>query len=391
MRRVLQDERGMALAVAIFAMVVVGALVAGAFFAGTQEQRVGENQRRVQTSFGVAEAGAQETVLSWDPSTKNKRPLYCPCVGGDSVPIPSVGADTVAPGGSGRYFGNSYKLGPNIFLIDVTGRDKASAAGAIAGGGGARQRIGMITRIAPVDFGIHASLTTQGSVNLTGNADVNGNDQVPTGWTSCDPAGPAQPGVRDQGGNVTTGGNGAIQGNPPIVNDPTINNSTFTTFGGATFAQLAARATITVPGGNYSTAPVANGALCDKTVLTNWGDGMNPLGACASYFPIIHATGTITLNNTQGQGILLVDGDLNIQGSYQFFGIVIIQGDLKTAGGGSTDAHFWGGVMARNADLSTQNLSGKATLNYSSCSINAVLQATSPISMMRSRGWAQLY
>jgi len=136
---------------------------------------------------------------------------------------------------------------------------------------------------------------------------------------------------------------------------------------------------------------VANGGVCDKTVLTNWGDGMNPLGACASYFPIVHVTGTITLNNTQGQGILLVDGDLNVQGSYQFFGIVIIQGDLKTAGGGSTDAHFWGGVMAKNADLSTQNLSGKATLNYSSCSINAVLQATSPISMMRSRGWAQLY
>jgi hypothetical protein len=387
MKRILRDERGMALAVAIFAMVVVGALVAGAFFAGTQEQRVGENQRRVQTSFGVAEAGAQETVLRWDSPTRNGRPVYCPCPGGDSVPI----ADTVAPNGSGRYFGNSFKLGPNIFLIDVTGRDKASAAGAIAGGGGARQRIGMITRVAPVDFGIHASLTTQGSVNLTGNADVNGNDQIPTGWANCDVAGPAQPGVRDQGGNVTTGGNGAIQGNPPIVNDPTINNNTFTAFGGATYAQMTARATITVPAGNYSTAPVVNGAVCDKTVLTNWGDGMNPLGQCASYFPIIHATGTITLNNTQGQGILLVDGDLNIQGSYQFFGIVIIQGDLKTAGGGSTDAHFWGGVMARNADLSTQNLSGKATLNYSSCSINAVLQATSPISMMRSRGWVQLY
>ena len=54
MRRILQDERGMALAVAIFALVVVGAMVAGAFFAGTQEQRVGENQRRVQTSFGIA-------------------------------------------------------------------------------------------------------------------------------------------------------------------------------------------------------------------------------------------------------------------------------------------------------------------------------------------------
>jgi hypothetical protein len=47
--------------------------------------------------------------------------------------------------------------------------------------------------------------------------------------------------------------------------------------------------------------------------------------------------------------------------------------------------------MAKNADLSTQNLSGHATLNYSSCSILSALQGTSPISMMRSRGWVQLY
>src|SRR5437667_182263 len=383
MRRVLQDERGMALAVAIFALVVVGALVAGAFFAGTQEQRVGENQRRVQTSFGVAEAGAQERVLSWDPGTMNRRPQYP----ADSVAI----ANTPAPSGSGSYGGYSYRVGPNLFPIDVTGRDRASAAGAIAGGGGARQRIGMITRIAPVDFGIKASLTTQGLVSMSGNANINGADQIPTGWTSCDPPGPAQAGVRDNGGNVTESGNATVVGTPPVVNDPTVTNNTFTAFGGATYAQLAARATLTIPPGNYSTGPVVTNGVCDKTVLTNWGDGMNPASACADYFPIIHVPGTITLNNTQGQGILLVDGDLNIQGSYQFFGIVVVQGDLKTAGGGSTDAHFWGGVMAKNADLSEQNLSGKATLNYSSCSINAVLQATSPISMMRSRGWTQLY
>ena len=387
MRRVLQDERGMALAVAIFALVVVGALVAGAFFAGTQEQRVGENQRRVQTSFGVAEAGAQERVLSWDPGTMNRRALYCNCAGGDSVAI----ANTPAPSGTGSYGGYSYKVGPNLFLIDVTGRDRASAAGAIAGGGGARQRIGMITRIAPVDFGIKASLTTQGLVNMSGNANINGADQVPTGWTSCDPPGPPQAGVRDNGGNVTESGNANVLGVPPVVNDPSVNNNTFTAFGGATYAQLAARATVTLPPGNYTTDAVVTNGVCDKTVLTNWGDGMNPGSLCSNYFPIIHITGTATLNNVQGQGILLVDTDLNIQGSYQFFGIVIIQGDLKTSGGGATDAHFWGGVMAKNADLSVQNLSGKATLNFSSCSINAVLQATSPISMMRSRGWVQLY
>ncbi len=385
MRRILRDERGMALAVAIFALVVVGALVAGAFFAGTQEQRVGENQRRVFTSFGVAEAGAQERVMSWDPATMNKRKSYPQ----DSVVI----ANQPTPSGTGSYGGYSYKLGSNLFLIDVTGRDRASAAGVIAGGGGARQRIGMITRIAPIDFGIHASLTTQGSTNLAGNASVNGADSIPQGWTSCDPPGPGQPGIRDQGGNVTESGNGSVTGNPvPVVNDPSINNNTFETFGGATYTQLAARATITLPGGTYKTNPNFGGPSgCDKTDLLNWGDGMNPLSACGDYFPIIHVTGSVTLNGDQGQGILLVDGDLQVDGSYQFYGITIVHGDLKTGGGGNTDAHFWGGVLAKNADLSMQNLSGHATLNYSSCAILAALQATSPISMMRSRGWVQLY
>jgi len=86
-----------------------------------------------------------------------------------------------------------------------------------------------------------------------------------------------------------------------------------------------------------------------------------------------------------------VDGNLNVQGSYQFFGIVIIQGELRTAGGGNTEAHFWGGVMAKNATLDTQNISGRATLNYSSCSILATLQATSMTALMRSRSWVQLY
>jgi len=385
MRRVLRDERGMALAVAIFALVVVGALVAGAFFAGTQEQRVGENQRRVMTSFGVAEAGAQERVMSWDPVTMNKRPTYPP----DSV---EIGPNKPTPNGTGTYGGYSYKLGPNLFLIDVTGRDNASAAGVIAGGGGARQRLSLIARIAPIDFGIKASLTTQGGVNLSGNAEVDGADQVPTGWeANCDPPGPTQPGIRGNGGTVATAGNGTVNGDPPVVSDPSINNNTFTQFGGASYADLAARANVTLGSGTYTTKPRFNGALCDKTDLTNWGDGMNPASACGSYFPIIHIAGNATLNGDQGQGILLVDGTLSVQGSYQFFGITIVQGDLKTAGGGSTDAHFWGGVMAKNADLSIQSMSGKATLNYSSCSILAALQATSPISMMRSRGWVQLY
>ena len=383
MKRILHDERGMALAVAIFALVVVGALVAGAFFAGTQEQRVGENQRRVMTSFGIAEAGAQERMVLWDPTTQNRVKQYPE----STVTI----ATQAAPNGTGSYGGNWYRMGPNIFLIDITGQDANTNAGAVAGGGGARQRVGMIARIAPIEFGIKASLTTQGGVAVGGNAEIDGTDQIPTGWASCDPPGPPQAGVRDNGGTVGTSGAGTVQGNPPVVNDPSINSSTFTVFGGSTYAQLAARATIQHPGGNINTAPSFVGGTCNKADINNWGDPHNPGSPCGNYFPIIHVAGSLMINNEQGQGILLIDGDLTVNGSWDFYGIVIILGDLRTAGGGTADAHFWGGVMARNADLSTQNLNGHATLNFSGCAILAALQAQSPISPMRQRGWAQLF
>ena len=105
----------------------------------------------------------------------------------------------------------------------------------------------------------------------------------------------------------------------------------------------------------------------------------------------MHVAGDLTVNGVQGQGILLVDGNLNVQGSFQFFGITIVQGDLKTSGGGSTSAHFWGTVLAKNIDLSIQSISGKATLNYSKCAITQALQNNSITAPMRSRGWVQLF
>jgi len=50
----LNNERGIALAVAIFALVVVGGLVAGSLFVATQEQRVGRNTLQQQTAFNAA-------------------------------------------------------------------------------------------------------------------------------------------------------------------------------------------------------------------------------------------------------------------------------------------------------------------------------------------------
>ena len=384
MKRVWQDERGMALAIAIFALVVVGALVASAFYAGTQEHRIGVNSKRVQEAFEVAEVGVTERLATWRPDSLNQVAIYP----ADSVTI----APTAAPFGSGSYGGVVARLNPYMFLVDVTGSDAASHAGRTQAGSGARQRVGLLTRLIPVKFDVQASLTTQGTVHLKGSAVVNGNDQNPTEWFDCGPLAEALAGIRIQpGAKVDLGGTASVSGDPDVFRDATLTDSTFTRFSGTTYAELAAEATVSLPGGNYRAEPTFVNGKCDTSDLTNWGDGQHPDSDCGSYFPTVHIAGSASLNGVQGQGVLLVDGDLTVDGGFEWFGIAIVQGQLQSGGGGKAPAHFWGAILARNADLSVQDMAGHATVTYSSCSIRKALQGTSRPGMIRSRGWVQLY
>ena len=381
MDRHVRNERGIALAIAIFALVVVGALVAGAFFAGTQEQRLAENAKRVTQSFGIAEAGVTEQVRLWDPVRFNQQRAY---------PLDSaVVAQATAPWRTGSYGGYVYKLNNNLFLTDIQGSDTASRTGRVRGSG-ARQRLGLLTRIRPLDIDVQASLTTQGDVAVRGNSEVNGDDVNPTGWVNCDPPGAPMAAIRtSQSGEVDTDGNGTVSG--IVLQDPTLTPATFTVFGDVTFQDLVDRAQVTLSGGTYRIEPSLVGGECNKDDDLNWGDGLVPTNPCGTYFPIVYVDGDLTTNGVQGQGILLVRGNLNVQGSFEFFGIAIALGEFTTAGGGTSIAHFWGGVLAQNASLDTQNLSGQATLNYSACAIQRALQATGVTAPLRSRGWVALY
>jgi len=387
---VLRGEGGMALAVVIFALVIVGALVTGALFAGTQEQRVGESSRRLQQSMGVAELGINTVVRTWSTSVYNGRGAYPT----DSVALPNAVVTGATPGHTGTFGGYVYRLNNNLYLIDVTGHDTVSGTGS-ASSGRARQRMGMIARIKVLPLNVQASLTTGSSDNLSGQATVNGTDQNPPGWAACGVAGPSLAGIRtDAGTSVSTSGSATVVGTPTVMTDATVSDSTFNQFGDVSYAALAARANITLPGQNFSgsIAPVVAGGVCNKAVLTNWGDGSNPTQPCGGYFPIIHITGDATINGDQGQGILLVDGNLAVQGSFQWFGAVIVQGTLSTSGGGSTDAHFWGATMVKGGlNFGTNQVSGHANINYSSCALMAALNSNGVVAMMRSRGWVQLF
>src|SRR2546430_1066891 len=393
MKHVLKNERGMALGLAIVALVVVGALVAGALFAGTQEQRVGENVRRALTSFGVAEEGVYDIIRDWDDHSATYAALYPT----DSVVInPTTSASKM-----GSYSGTVFKLNDQLYVVDVTGQDTMSLAGRIRGGG-ASQRLGLLVRIKPLMLGTPAALTSGGANVLGGNATINGYDQIPPGWTGCGPTDSARAGVRTQTTNtVVTNGHPTLNGSPTVLKDPTLTDSSFSVYGDVTYAQLASQADITVPAQDFSTtiAPVVVGGVCDHTgnnARRNWGSPTDPTSACGQYFPIIHITGTgAAISGQQGQGILLVDGNLDVQGGFQFFGVVIIKGKLRTAGGGGGNpAHFWGTVMVQDSVAladTTNYLAGNASLFYSKCAIVKAFDKTGVGAMMRSRGWVQLF
>src|SRR5437016_558417 len=396
MKHVVRNERGMALAIAIVALVVVGALIAGAFFSGTQEQRVAENVRRVQASFGVAEEGVYDIIRGWaaDSMKQKYAALW---------PYQSPGVDRVTWGNktatskTGSYSGTMYKLNDALYLIDMTAQDTMSLAGRIRGGG-ASQRLGLLARIRPLQVNTQAAVTSGGANIVAGNASIDGTDHPPTGWVGCPPLDSAKAGIRTQSdGTVATSGHPAILGNPPVLKDPTLADSSFTHYGDVTYTQLAQSATITLPAQNFSNGigPVTVNGACDLTVQTNWGSPTTPAGPCGAYFPIIHITGDgATINGQEGQGVLLVDGSLSVQGGFQFFGVVIVKASIKTPGGGGTPAHFWGTVMVQDTVAftdTTNNISGAANLMYSKCAIVKALDKTGNGAMMRSRGWVQLY
>jgi hypothetical protein len=385
MKQFAGNERGIALAVAILALVIVGALVTGAMFAGTQEQRIGDNARRLHGSFGVAELGATEVVRSWNTTSYNTLRPY---------PLDSVAvATSPTPGKTGSYGGYIYKMNGNVYLVDVTGRDTASAAGRIVGGGG-RQRIGVLTKIAPLQFGAKGALVTESSLNIS-NITINGFDSVPPGWTNCPPPGHAVPGIHLDADAKVGAQAATILGNPPSVADHLVHDSTFSDFVTESYASLAARANI-VYAGNWTPSPqpvVTNGS-CDLTVNTNWGDGLHPNAPCGNYFPIVHVIGDLTINSgVQGQGVLLVDGKAEFRGSFNWAGIVIAGDNLKTAGDAGGSPTFQGTVLSAdktglNGAADTLDMS---TIQYSSCAITRAMQGTSKTRLMRSRGWVQLF
>jgi len=114
------------------------------------------------------------------------------------------------------------------------------------------------------------------------------------------------------------------------------------------------------------------------------------VAGCYGYFPIVHGTGSQLkfASGTRGQGILLVDGDLELVGGFEWTGLIIVRGQMKVTGTGNKIS---GAILTEGVDINTSgSIGGNAEVHFSKCAIDrAVNGAAQPAPV--SRGWAQIY
>lgn len=377
----LRSRRGMALPLALFALIIIGVLITAVFTIARLEARQGNGSIATLQAFEAAETGLATMLGNWNTASYNALQVD------STLTLP-----TVTVGGGARYATSIRKMNATTFLARSEGQ-LLDPNGRIS----TRREVVQLMRLLQAQIPINAAITTRVGINVTGSSQVSGVDSIPGGWgSSCPPAGPTRPGIRDSSGNVTTSGacSGAscIVGSPRIQTDPTVTTSSFTQFGAVSFASLAASATKVLSASVYNgIGPVTTGspAVCSTGVLTNWGAPRSPsTHACFNYLPVIYHPGDVKLNGGTGQGVLLVGGNLELAGGFEFFGPVVVMGRLRSTG---TGGHIYGGLMANDADLTVSLLSGNSVVNYSSCAVNRALQAIATGRPLGGRSWAAVY
>ena len=377
-------REGFALAVAMVAIVVIGALIAGAFFTSTQVYRIGRNSLMDQRAFAAAEAGVTQPIQGW---IKQLNLSTTPGWTGNS--------DTLKITGGSYAVRRITRLDDYTFWVSSDGY--AGPAGTLA----SHHKVNAVYRLAYPKFNILGALTVRGQVQVQGSSRVDGRDEIPAGWVTsgiCPAASGGVAGVAAPDTTIVCSGTcpegknpgNRIDGIPapksqnPVAGDP----NTYLKFGDQSWDMLTANADIKLPAGNYSIAPTVTGTNCQYSNTSNWGDPLRTT-ACADYFPIIYVNGDLKIQaNSIAQGVLLVNGSVEMAGNFTFNGIMVVKNDIKSTGNGNkiTGSAFAGNTYT--ADNTSVN--GNSEIQYSSCAVERAGKASATVVRAKERGFAEI-
>lgn len=377
---VTRARRGMALLTALFGIVVIALMISGAFFSSNQENRGGRNALIEQRAFAVAEFGLNSEVSNWDRSRN--------LPGGMAVGAVDSSRVYVAAGDTAHV--SITRLTPTSFWVMSEGMANIGSTALES-----RRQTSAYVRIAYPSITPKGAITTAGNITVTGSAIVDGRDTDPAGWGQCAAIPNADvPAIVAAPGMSVSYKSQNIPSTPAVVYDSAAADSnTYVRYGSESWNSLVANADIVLPGGTYNSdiAPVGTATTCNNTVLTNWGEPFRPgaVAGCYGRYPIIYFSSTVKLNgNGYGQGILLVNGDLEINGKFEFYGLVIVRDDIRKGNG---TANIRGSVYAANTVLADPSfVAGNQDVVFSRCAVESALAGSAILVRVKERHWAQV-
>lgn len=373
-------RRGAAVLITLIAVVVLALLSTGAVLGSMQEYRAGRNSMVEQRAFAVAEFGLNREIANWDRS-RNLPPPSGRAIGAtDSSPV------YVAQGDSARVY--ITRLSETTYWVVSIGRASIGNSQLEA-----QRQTHLLVRLAYPSITPGGAIVTAGNIDVKGSADITGRNTDPAGWSQC-----ANIVGRDTFAITYAPGKTASIQKPQNViggirQDATAADSnTYVRYGTESWNSLAANADIKVSGGTWKPEPVGSATVCNYGVTTNWGEPQRVSGSilgCKDYFPIIYSSSSISLSSGRGQGILLVNGDVKINGNFQWYGIIIAKDDIDK-GNGTFD--LWGSILSRDADVTDgNNITGNSSFNWSKCAVESALRGSAILTRAKQRSWVQLF
>lgn len=351
---------GFALLLALLVLLALGTLGTGLLFVSTQEARVSRALLHAIRARAAAESAARAAIVGWNAAAHRH---LAPGAAAD-VPLPpdALGPDV---GASARV----ERLAGGLFLI------RAEAWSGPPPGAAAHAAVGLLARtllpaeLAP-DFA--AALTAGGPVALLAGAvvDGTGGSDLPAGRASseCAPdlvlgvAGGPRPGLAiPDAALVQAHPDAVLDGAPPLDIAAHLGDSAaFSGLGPLGMADLARLADqVEIRALAAPDSPAAG--VCDAAEAEMPGDPADPGPLCGEDFPLIFAPASLTVSGA-GQGVLVVDGDLDLAPGAAFTGAVLATGRLTLAQGSS----ITGAARAREASVA-------GTIRFDACALARAL------------------
>jgi type II secretory pathway pseudopilin PulG len=355
------NRQGATIPLTIIVLAIMGVAVAVSFFRLSSERRTsGDNQAQID-AFMVAQSGINRYL-----STVNGKP--------------AVAAGAVStfnyndlPGGTARVDmmmlrESTSTLLPAVYVI--TSRGVATGAKRYDSRSPAAERtVATYALWTPAPFDLDAALTSLTSM------DKNGGSGSMSGVDACGVM-PPIPGVAVPNGAFLNGTSyngvgGPIDGNPDNLPIPL----------GTAGPAGTAKDQVDIDWA----AITAGTVLPPDFVYPAWPNATDMLK-----WPVIRVNGDFTLPG-DGQGILIVTGNVTLSGSKNWDGLILAGGTITSNGNNTTSGAVIAGLnvkLGQNVPASTLN--GNKTYQYNSCNLTRALSHVGSIQRVRN-GWTDTW